>query len=138
MNRGLNSGVIWVVTLVAMLALDSGWLLLVANDMFRAALGGVMRTSPDLGAAAAFYLIYAAGIVVLAVMPSVKAASVREAALRGAALGLTAYATFDLSNLAVIRGWTAGIALADMAWGTFATAAAAAVGASAGHYLRRR
>jgi len=39
-----------------------------------------------------------------------------------------AYATYDLSNLATLRGWPLRLALVDIAWGTALTAAAATAG----------
>jgi uncharacterized membrane protein len=45
----------------------------------------------------------------------------------GAAVGLLAYGTYDLTNLAVIEGYTLRIALIDLAWGTFLTAITAGV-----------
>ena len=54
------------------------------------------------------------------------------AATHGAVLGLTAYATFDLTSLAIIKGWTPGLAAVDMAWGTVLSAIAAVAGYAAG------
>ena len=51
--------------------------------------------------------------------------SASGALLRGAALGLLAYATYDLTNQATLRGWPWSVTLADMAWGTVATGLAA-------------
>ena len=39
------------------------------------------------------------------------------ALLFGALFGFFAYATYDLSNLATLRGFTTPVALLDMAWG---------------------
>jgi uncharacterized membrane protein len=48
--------------------------------------------------------------------------------LYGALFGLFCYATFDLTALALLKGWTWSAALVDIAWGAFATATAATVG----------
>ena len=45
-----------------------------------------------------------------------------------AILGAMAYATYDLTNLATLRGWTLPMALADIGWGTAVTALAATAG----------
>jgi uncharacterized membrane protein len=50
---------------------------------------------------------------------------VQQALAMGALLGLLAYGTYDLTNLAVMKGFTLKIALIDMAWGAFVTAATA-------------
>lgn len=40
---------------------------------------------------------------------------------RGAALGLLAYGTYDLTNMSVIRDFNIPPAIIDMAWGSVAT-----------------
>jgi len=112
-------------TLVAFFTLDAAWLSLVAIEMFKRQIGAIMRDSPDFAAALVFYLVYAGGLYVLAVR---SARSIPSASATGAVVGLTAYATFDLTNLAVIKGWTMTLALADMGWGTVASAVAGAAG----------
>ena len=46
---------------------------------------------------------------------------------RGALFGLVAYATYDLTNLATLRGWSLPVTLVDIAWGAAVTALSAAV-----------
>ena len=128
MRAARANGPMFLVTLAVFLGLDAAWLWLVAMELFQSQLGTILRPEPLLGAAIAFYLIYSLGIVVLAVRPALAARAPAIAAGRGAMLGLVAYATFDLTNLAVIRGWTLQLAVVDMAWGIAATAAAALAG----------
>lgn len=118
----------YAVTLVAFVAVDAAWLILVAVDLFRAQLGPILRAEPMAAAIAVFYPLYALGLTVLAVLPMSGARSPIGAAGRGALVGLTAYATFDLTNLAILRDWTIGLAVIDTAWGTFASALAAFLG----------
>ena len=112
-------------TLVAFLAMDAVWLTTMMDRLYKARIGHLLLPQPDIPAAAAFYLLYVVGIVGLAVLP---ASGWRGALGRGALLGLVAYATYDLTNQATLAGWDAGLTLFDMAWGTFATGAAAAIG----------
>ncbi len=46
----------------------------------------------------------------------------------GALFGFLAYATYDLSSLATLRGWPLRLALADTPWGAAFAADAAAAG----------
>jgi uncharacterized membrane protein len=69
--------------------------------------------------------------VYFAVRPGLAAESLRTAALNGALFGFFAYATYDLTNQATVRNWTTTLSLADMAWGTVLSAAAAAIGFAA-------
>ncbi|MGO8654949.1 DUF2177 family protein, partial [Rhizobium ruizarguesonis] len=43
-------------------------------------------------------------------------------------LGLAAYGTYDITNLATLRNWPLAMSLVDMAWGTLLTALTAAGG----------
>lgn len=118
------------------LALDAAWLGLMAERLYRPAIGPLLAETVDLAAAAAFYALYLAGVAGLAVMPALASGRWRGAAARGALLGLVAYGTYDLTNQATLRGWPWHVTFADLAWGTLATALAAGAGAWAG--LRRR
>jgi uncharacterized membrane protein len=127
-HKGHSTLLGYTATLIAFVLLDAAWLALFAIEMFKHAVGPILREQPDILAAVAFYLIYAAGLFALAVRPAAVSHSLRMAITNGAIVGLTAYATFDLTNLAVIQGWTPAIVLMDMAWGAAASATAAALG----------
>jgi uncharacterized membrane protein len=62
-----------------------------------------------------------------ATQPGVDDGSVLTGALRGAAFGFVAYATYDLTNHATLRNWPTLVTIVDMAWGTFLTAAVAGI-----------
>ncbi|OYW21372.1 MULTISPECIES: DUF2177 family protein [unclassified Sphingomonas] len=115
-------------TALAMLALDSIWLNLTADRLYRAKLGHLMLQEFNLAPAAIFYFIYVTGVTVLAVMPALADGKLSTALTRGAVLGLVAYATYDLTNQATLRGWSTTITVIDLCWGTFLTAFAASVG----------
>lgn len=122
----------YIVTLIVFVVMDAAWLTLVALKMFQSQLGAILRPEPMLGAAVVFYLIYTFGLVTLAVRPAVAARSMAVGATKGAVLGLTAYATFDLTNLAVIKGWTIELAAIDIAWGVVVSTIASMAGCAAG------
>ena len=106
--------------------LDIAWLRVVMGPMYRVELGEMIRAQPSLAPSLVFYLLYAIGVVVFAIVPGVDATSMSRAGFLGALLGLVAFATYDLSNLANLKGWPLDLAMLDIAWGTFLTAAAAA------------
>jgi uncharacterized membrane protein len=113
------------VSLLVMLPLDILWLSTAGSTLYKKEIGSLLMDKPALGPAAAFYLLYAVGVVVFAVSPAYRDGSWSTALLYGALFGFLAYATYDLSNLATLRGYTTTIALIDMAWGTFLTAVSA-------------
>lgn len=121
----------WIVAYAAaaaaFLAADALWLGFIARDFYRGQLGDLMSPNPNLGAAAAFYALYVVGVVYFAVQPALVSGQWTTALVSGALLGLVAYGTYDLTNLAVTRGFPATMAVVDMAWGAVLTAFAATV-----------
>jgi uncharacterized membrane protein len=110
---------------LVMLVLDMVWLGVIATGLYDNALKELKRPSPYLPAAAAFYGMYAFATW----WHGVKGAStVRDAAQRGGSLGFVAYATYELTNWAVIQGWSANIVFVDIAWGLVLTAISSIVG----------
>lgn len=87
-----------------------------------------MLARPRPLSAATFYLVYLAGIVVICLVPAVRHDwEWWQAGLQGAALGLAAYATYDLTNRATLVRFPVRIAALDLAWGTVLTAATASI-----------
>ena len=111
---------------IVFLVLDIAWLSIVSDAVYRPEVGAVLADEVNLAAAVAFYLIYVAGMVLLAADPGYRAGSVRTAALTGAVLGLVAYGTYDLTNLATLKVWSLRVTMIDMAWGSFVTAVSSA------------
>ncbi len=135
MSNMRSHALVYAATLASFLALDALYLGLYGFEMFRREIGALMLPQPRVGAAVAFYVVYALGLVVFAVRPALRAGTRRTAAANGAMLGLTAYATFDLTNLAVLTAWTVRLAVVDIAWGVLASALAAVAGHMAGRYV---
>lgn len=127
----------YAAVLATLAVLDTAWITLVALGQFQSALGSALRTEPNFYAAIAFYLVYAGGVVFLAVRPALSAGSAATALVNGAVLGLTAYATYDLTSLTIINGYTPGLALLDMAWGTVLSMVAAMAGYAAAARMSR-
>ncbi|MEO7654239.1 MAG: DUF2177 family protein [Sphingomicrobium sp.] len=113
---------------LAMMVLDAIWLTLAAPRLYRPQLGDLLAESFRMGPAALFYFLYVAGIVFLAVAPGLAADKWTVALTRGMALGLIAYATYDLTNQATLRQWSSLVSVVDIAWGTILTGIAASAG----------
>jgi uncharacterized membrane protein len=99
-----------------------------AMGFYRSSLGDLLAEKPNLIAAAALYLIYFVGIVVFTVMPAVRADGWMSSIMLGGLLGLVAFATYDLTNLATLSRWPLIVTVVDMVWGTFVTALASLAG----------
>lgn len=104
-----------------MAIIDAVWLSVVANKFYKDQLGPLLLEKPNMVAAVLFYVIFVVGIVVFAVMPAVAAGDWKVALGYGALLGLVAYATYDLTNLATLKGFPVKIVIIDLIWGTLLT-----------------
>ena len=119
------NGAFWkhyLVTFLVFLAIDAVWLGLVAPRFYASQIGPLMAKRPKWAAAGLFYLLFVAGLVVFCVSPGVRqgslgGAALRDAALRGALFGLVTYATYALTNLAVLEGWPLLVGVVDLGWG---------------------
>lgn len=99
-------------------ALDILWLSLAGAALFKRTLDGVLLADVRVVPALLFYLVFPIGLVVFAVSPALKVHAPMLALGFGALLGFFAYATYDLTNFATIKGWTAQLAMIDIACGT--------------------
>ncbi len=106
-------------------ALDFVWFAIVAHGVYQAEIGRLLNPTLQLAPAIGFYALYASGVLVFVVRPALDRGGWRGTALVAAFFGLVAYGTFDLTCLALIKGFTVTAAAIDMAWGAFATTIAA-------------
>ena len=106
-------------------ALDAVWLSWAGPNFYRPRLGDILADSFRMMPALVFYAAYIAAIVWFAVRPGLSL-GIGAAALNGALLGEICYATYDLTNQATMRTWSTTVTVADIVWGAFATAVAAA------------
>ncbi len=110
---------------VVFFALDFIWLGFLAIGFYRSEIGQLLLERPNVLAAGAFYLFYVVGIVGFAVVPALNAQSWVWALVAGVALGLIAYGTYDMTNLATLKDWSWKVSAVDLVWGGFVTGAAA-------------
>lgn len=116
-------------------AVDLVWLSVATKRFYQPYIGSLLSDQPKLGVAAVFYLAYVVGIVALAVVPGLKEGALAGALWRGALFGFLAYATYDLTNLATLRGWAWQVTAIDLVWGTTVTSIVAVAGYYAGRWL---
>ncbi len=119
--------ILWIAAAVLFLAIDMVWLLWLGRGIYVVEIGGILRQPPNMAAAGAFYVLYVTGLMVMIIWPAYQAQSAFQALVHGALLGLIAYGTYDLTNLAVMKGFTTKIAIIDMIWGTVLTGSVSAL-----------
>ena len=118
----------YVATLVAFVAADMVWLGIMAERVYRPALGDILSTSVNLPAAIVFYLIFPVGLTIFSVLQAAQHQSAGYAAVLGGFFGFFAYATYDLTNQATLRNWPTHLTVIDLAWGSALAALAATIG----------
>jgi uncharacterized membrane protein len=127
--------VAYAATLIVFCCCDFVWLGWIAKGYYQSQIGALLLAQPNWSAAVAFYALYAGGVCLFCIAPALDAASFGKAALLGAVLGALAYATYDLSNLATLKGWSIALSMIDIAWGAFVTAVAASAGYQAARLI---
>lgn len=135
MDMTLKYAGVYLAALIAFLIIDGIWLGVIARGFYAEQLGELLRPSPNWSVAGLFYLFYVVGIVVFAVMPAHAQQSWMVAVGYGALLGLIAYGTYDLTNLATLRNWPVVMSVVDMIWGSVLTATVSLVGYLASRVL---
>lgn len=120
--------VAYVGTLIVFLGIDFVWLSFVARKFYFERLGPLLLDQPNLGIAAFFYLFYVMGIVHLAIIPALKDGNAMVAVVNAAVFGVLAYATYDITNMATLKGWSWEVAAVDIVWGGVLSAVSAYAG----------
>lgn len=123
--------VAYLAAAAAFLTLDFLWLGYVANSFYRSELGPLLAQNFNIPVALVFYALFLIGLIIFAVAPALESGGVMRALTLGALFGFFAYATYDMTNLATLRGFSWKVALVDMAWGTAISGISAAVAAKA-------
>lgn len=118
-------------------AIDACWITFMGPRIYKPVLGDILADTVKLAPAVAFYLLYIAGIVALAIAPALKDGGWTRALTSGAVLGVVAYGTYDLTNQSTLKIWASKITLLDMTYGALATGLAAVVGYHAASWAVR-
>ena len=118
----------YIATMIVFFAIDFVWLTTIAQKFYQSQIGPLLLDEFRVGVAVGFYMFYLGGLIFFAVNPALKAESLATAALYGALFGFFCYATYDLTNLATLKGYTVTVAVVDMAWGTLLTGTSALLG----------
>lgn len=106
---------------------DAFWLTVVASKFYKSQIGQLLLEKPNMTAAVIFYIIYVIGIVAFVLSPALEKGSWQYALGYGALFGFVAYATYDLTNLSTLKGFTTKVVVVDMIWGVCLTAAVSVI-----------
>ena len=126
---------LYISTAIVFLALDVVMLKKVMYPLFSANIGPMMLEDLRMGPAAAFYLFYVVGVVWFVSIPALNVGSIAQAFFAGAVLGALAYGTYEFTNFATLKGWTAQMVMVDVIWGAVLTGTSAAMGVAVTKYF---
>ncbi|NKN34494.1 DUF2177 family protein [Marichromatium bheemlicum] len=108
---------LYLLTFAVFMAIDLLWLGVIARGFYRDQLAHLLAETTRWPAAIAFYLIYVAGILVMAILPGVAADSLDRTLLLAAGFGFFTYITYELTNMATLPDWPLRLVVIDTLWG---------------------
>ena len=120
-----------LITSIVFLIVDVIWLSFATKSFYRPLLGDLIigpSEKPVLWAAALFYILYVVGVAVVVIQPCIHDSSILKSIYIGFIFGLVAYGTYNLTNMAVLKGWSPTVVFVDMFWGGSLTAFSAGTG----------
>jgi uncharacterized membrane protein len=118
----------YLTIIVVMFVLDIIWLSMIAQPLYQQGIGHLMADEPNFLFAGMFYLVYAAGLIWFALMPNRHHRGLKNTFATAAAFGFFVYASYDLTNLALLKDWSLGLSVIDVTWGTLLSGVSAAFG----------
>ena len=126
---------LYLIAACIFLPIDLLWIGVIAKDFYRSNMGALMSDNPRLDVGLLFYALFIVGLIMFGMRPGVLAHDWKVALVYGALFGFFCYATYDLTNLAVLKGFPARLALVDLAWGTILSGVTSALTVALGGYL---
>lgn len=109
-------------SLFIMVLIDYVWLTAMSKNFYGKYLSQLLSEKPNLIPAAIFYVIYIIAISIFIITPALQGNfGIGKVFLLGAFLGLTAYATYDLTNQATLKNWPTIVTIVDLMWGMMIT-----------------
>lgn len=125
----------YVATAAVMIVIDMIWLGVIAKPLYQQGIGHLMADRPNIPFAVLFYLLFPVGLMFFAVLPNAGQSGWSQTLVAGALFGFFTYATYDLTNLATLKGWPMGLAMLDIAWGSLVSGASACAGRAASNWI---
>ncbi len=107
---GITFGIFLIVDLI--------WLNFIAKNLYQKEIGTLLLKNPNLLPAFLFYALFIVALLVLVLIPGIQSNSLTKTLLLGAVFGFITYATYDLTNLATLQGWSIKMTVIDLIWGT--------------------
>jgi uncharacterized membrane protein len=116
--------------------IDVPWIVFFAKNFYLEQIGHLMALQVSYLPAVLFYLMYPVALIFFVVLDAKNyQLSLTQTFLRGAFLGFTAYAAYDLTNQATLKDWPWIMTFVDVAWGSFLSGAVSTLVLYLSYYL---
>ena len=109
------------------LFIDIIWLSQAVAYFYQPNIGELLNETPLALPAILFYLIYPLGVAILVIVPSLGNGSLKKIFFQGFVFGFVAYGTYNLTNMATLKGWSVNVVIVDMIWGGILTGVSASL-----------
>ena len=106
-----------LISALIFLIIDVIWLSFSVKSFYRPNIGHLLLETPVMWAAILFYLVYVIGLAVVIIEPSLDYQNTQKFLIKAFMFGLVAYGTYNLTNMATIKGWSPNVVFVDMIWG---------------------
>jgi len=124
----MQIAVLYLITASLFLVLDAIMLKALMKPLFERHIGPWLLEDIRMLPAIVFYLAYVAGVVWFVSLPALRSGLPLSALIGGVVLGAMAYGTYEFTNYATLRDWSAQMVAADVTWGAFLTGCSAWLG----------
>ena len=98
------------------------------KNFYRPNLGSLLTDKPVMWAAILFYLVYVLGLSIIILIPAIDNNSIYQAFWNGIIFGVVAYGTYNFTNMATVKNWSANVVFIDVIWGGILTGTSSALG----------
>jgi len=115
-----------VVALIIYFILDFIWTLLVAKPLYEREVGEYVREKPNYFASILVMIFFSLGLAFFVIEPAITDTNIVFAMLAGLFFGFVASTFYALSNIAIFKKWSLPLALIDITWISFLSAATSA------------
>ena len=118
----------YLITIPVLVVIDLSWAGYLMKDFYRTRLAHILSPDVHFVPLVFFYLLLSVGIFYFAAYPAHLKQSLLLALGSGFLLGVVAYGTYDLTNMATLAQWPLVITLVDIVWGGVVAGATAGAG----------
>ncbi len=105
----------YIITLTVFFFIDLVWIQYVANRLYNEYVADILIDNPRPLPAILFYLIHS--FVLVYINAQIPTSSIFKKFTVAFLIGLTSYATYNLTNYAIIEAWHVNLLLPDILWG---------------------